>query len=135
MTLCKNIPYLERMNLKDPIYQIMRGETETERWDNLYARNAHLKCKQRIKWEEYRISIGRQELNWCQPYGDSIQSHCSFCKSEEEDEIHLYTKCGIINQYRSESRLWYHLLIGCKPPLLTTGPKIFGFEAEPGDTA
>ena len=34
-----------------------------ERWDILYARNAHLKCNQRIKWEEYRISRGRQELN------------------------------------------------------------------------
>ena len=38
------------------------------------ARNAHLKCNQHIKWEEYRISIDRQELNWLyakyQPYGN-----------------------------------------------------------------
>ena len=48
------------------------------RWDNLYARNAHLKCNQRIKWEENRISIGLQELNWLhakyQPHGDPILS-------------------------------------------------------------
>ena len=70
------------------------------RWDNLYARNAHLKCNQRIKWEENRISIGLQELNWLhakyQPHDDPIASFCSFCKTEEEDEI--YTKCDIINQ-------------------------------------
>ena len=63
-----------------------------ERWDILYARNAHLKCNQRIKWEEYRISRGRQELNWYQakyqPHGDPIQSLCE-----------------IMNQYWSESRL------------------------------
>ena len=80
-----------------------------ERWDNLYARNAHLKCNQRIKWEEYRISRGRQELNWYQakyqPHGNPIQSLCSFCKSGEEKEIHLYTKCEIMNQFCLESRL------------------------------
>ena len=88
-----------------------------------------------IKWEEYRISIGRQELNWLyakyQPHGNPMLSLCSFCKTEEEDEIHLYTRCYIVDQYWSESRLWYFTILGCKPPLRNSGPKIFGFEAEP----
>ena len=106
-----------------------------ERWDNLYARNAHLKCNQRIKWEEHRISMGRQELNWLyakyQPDGNPMLSLCSFCKTQKEDEIHLYTRCYIVDQYWSESRLWYFTILGCKPPLRNSGPKIFGFEAEP----
>ena len=28
-----------------------------------------------------------------------MQSLCTFCRLEEEDEMHLYTKCEIINQY------------------------------------
>ena len=63
-----------------------------ERWDNLYARNAHLKCNQRIKWEEYIISIGSQELNWYQakyqPHGDPIQSLYS-CSYPEKLPDHL----------------------------------------------
>ena len=106
-----------------------------DRWHNLYERNSHLKCNARIKWEEYRISIGRQELNWLyakyQPHGDPILSLCSFCRTEEEDEIHLYTRCYEVDQYWTESRLWYFTILGCKPPLRTSGPKIFGFEAEP----
>ena len=82
-----------------------------ERWDNHYARNAHLKCNQRIKWGKYRISIGRQELNWLyakyQPYGNPILYLCSFCKTEEEDEIHLFTKCDIINQYWSAWKIYF----------------------------
>ena len=100
-----------------------------------HERNSHLKCNARIKWEEYRISIGRQELNWLyakyQPHGNPILSLCSFCRTEEEDEIHLYTRCYMIDEYWTESRLWYFTILGCKPPLRTSGPKIFGFEAEP----
>ena len=180
------VPFLERMNLKEPIYEALSGVkmptvphigwsrysheiqksreirlavTKAQvltskrqkwedkwlekgirfmtpaRWDNLYERNSHLKCNARIKWEEYRISIGRQELNWLyakyQPHGNPILSLCSFCRTEEEDEIHLYTRCYMINEYWAESRLWYFTILGCKPPLRTSGPKIFGFEAEP----
>ena len=64
-------------------------------------------------------------------HGDPILSLCSFCRTEGEDEIHLYTRCYMIDQYWSESRLWYFTILGCKPPLRTAGPKLFGFEAEP----
>ena len=42
-----------------------------------------------------------------------------------------HTRCYEVGQYWSESRLWYSTILGCKPPLRTIGPKIFGFEAEP----
>merc|ERR1712102_13918 len=52
-------------------------------------------------------------------------------KSGIKREIHLYTRCYRIDEYWTESRLWYFTILGCKPPLRTSGPKIFGFEAEP----
>ena len=85
-----------------------------DRWDNLYERNSHLKCNARIKWEEYRISIGRQELNWLyakyQPHGDPILSLCSFCRTEEEDEIHLqggFFDCSAQKMTKYKEKLKY----------------------------
>ena len=48
-----------------------------------------------------------------------------------EEETSLAIRCYMINEYWAESRLWYFTILGCKPPLRTSGPKIFGFEAEP----
>merc|ERR1712020_413375 len=99
------MPFSSHLSSHLCLFEVRTCALVTARWDNLYERNSHLKCNARIKWEEYRISIGRQELNWLyakyQPHGDPILSLCSFCRTEEEDKIHLYTRCYIVDQYWS----------------------------------
>ena len=62
----------------------------SERFEKIYRNQQKLKCGLRVKWEEFRILWGRQELNrykanYNNPSGDGKTS-CSYCGLYTEDE-------------------------------------------------
>ena len=109
----------------------------SERFEKIYRNQQKLKCGLRVKWEEFRILWGRQELNrykanYNNPSGDGKTS-CSYCGLYTEDEKHLYIDCYAAEAFWEDAFEWYECAFGVSPPLLLNGPKLFGMENEPPD--
>ena len=104
------------------------------RWDQLYKNQSNLRCSLRVKYEEFRILWGRQELNryksrYANLGGDSSTA-CSYCHDEIETELHLYVECEISREFWLTARKWYSWNIGVSPPIVLSGPLLFGLEKE-----
>ena len=72
------------------------------RWDSVYRNMGRLRCNLRIKYEEWRIAWGRQELNRYKvhyPGCDLLSAKCSYCHTAMETEFHLYTECSILASF------------------------------------
>ena len=85
-----------------------------------------------MKFQEFRILWFRQELRkWKQYYALGENDECpmsSYCKSEIEDEWHLYTQCLIINQFWDLAAQWFRSEIDKDlPRILLNNTKVFGF--------
>ena len=101
------------------------GETEIQtmtdsRWDSVYRNMGRLRCNLRIKYEEWRIAWGRQELNRYKvhyPGCDLLSAKCSYCHTAMETEFHLYTECSILASFWEEARKWTFITWGICPPL------------------
>ena len=69
----------------------------SERFDNLYRNISKLRCNLRVKYEDFRILWGRQELNRYKSLYSSLPGGnsrmCSYCGQEVETELHLYVEC------------------------------------------
>ena len=106
------------------------------RWEHVYKNLSRLKCNLRIKYEEWRIAWGRQELNRDKIHypGCSTQStKCSYCTSSVETEVHLYTSCEALANFWGEARKWTFLNLGVCAPLNLKCNRIFGMEKEKPD--
>ena len=109
----------------------------SERFNKLYKNLRKLKCGLRVKWQEFRIIWGRQELNryklnYNNTSGDS-KTTCSYCGHYTEDEKHLYIDCHNTEGFWEDAYAWYECAFGVTPPLLLNGPRLFGMENEPPD--
>ena len=106
------------------------------RWESVYKNLSRLKCNLRIKYEEWRIAWGRQELNRDKIHypGCTTQSaKCSYCTSSVETETHLYTSCEVLAEFWEEARKWTFLNLGVCAPLNLKCNRIFGMEKEKPD--
>ena len=105
------------------------------RWDNLYRNQSRLKCNLRVKYEEFRILWGRQELNrYKDKYailksGNSVA--CSYCHLVTETEMHLYVDCDVTDEFWHSAKWWFSQVFRVAPSLLLKGPRLFGLEKEP----
>ena len=109
--------------------------TET-RWDGVYRNLAKMKCNLRIRYQEWRIAWGRQELNRDKVHYqgcDSRSAKCSYCNIEMETEYHLYTSCDITEVFWRKARDWTYLNWGVLPPLTLKCNRLFGMEKERPD--
>ena len=109
--------------------------TET-RWDGVYRNLAKMKCNLRIRYQEWRIAWGRQELNRDKVHYqgcDSRSAKCSYCNIEMETEYHLYTSCDITEVFWRNARDWTYLNWGVLPPLTLKCTRLFGMEKESPD--
>ena len=106
----------------------------SERFDKLYRKLGKLKCGLRVKWQEFRIIWGRQELNRYKAIynnpRDSITT-CSYCGQYTENEKHLYIDCHNTEGFWEDAHAWFSCAFGVDPPLLLNGPRLFGMENEP----
>ena len=108
---------------------------DAKRWDNIYRNLSRLKCNKRVKYEEWRIVWGRQELNrYKDKYvllksGNSVA--CSYCQVEIENEYHLYVECPLTDEFWHNARDWFSLVFKVAPSLILKGPRLFGLEKEP----
>ena len=104
------------------------------RWDQLYQNQSKLRCGLRVKYEEFRILWGRQELNHYKARYANLtggnSTACSYCRSEIETEFHLYVECDISSDFWQRARKWYFDNFGVAPPLVLSGPLLFGLEKE-----
>ena len=104
------------------------------RWDQLYQNQSKLRCGLRVKYEEFRILWGRQELNHYKARYANLtggnSTACSYCRSEIETEFHLYVECDISRDFWQRARKWYFDNFGVAPPLVLSGPLLFGLEKE-----
>ena len=105
-----------------------------KRWNMLYNNLSKLKCDLRVKYEEFRILWGRQELNkYKSRYAslkDGNSTACSYCNQYIETEIHLYVECSIVQFFWQNARKWFREIIGVTPILDLNGPLLFGLEKE-----
>ena len=106
-----------------------------KRWDSLYRNQAKLRCGLRVKYEEFRILWGRQELNHYKSRYASLQggnsTACSYCNQDIETEMHLYVDCPITQCFWVAARRWFNNYIGVAPTIVLKGPRLFGLEKEP----
>ena len=106
-----------------------------KRWDSLYRNQAKLRCGLRVKYEEFRILWGRQELNHYKSRYASLQggnsTACSYCNQDIETEMHLYVDCLITQYFWVAARRWFNNYIGVAPTIVLKGPRLFGLEKEP----
>ena len=101
-------------------------------WNRIYINFSKMKTNFRVKFQEWRIFWFRQELRkWKQYYalGENDKCPmCSYCKSEIEDEWHIYTQCSIINQFWDLAAQWFRSEIDKDlPRILLNNTKVFGF--------
>ena len=91
------------------------------RWDAVYRNQSRLRCNLRIKYEEWRIIWGRQELNRYKdkyaPLKGGNSTRCSYCRVEIEDELHLYVECGILGEFWLTAKTWFMNNFGVVPIL------------------
>merc|ERR1712018_1105011 len=85
------------------------GSTMTsERFEKNYRNQQKLKCGLRVKWEEFRILWGRQELNrykanYNNTSGDGKTS-CSYCGLYTEDE-NTFTLTAMLPKHSGRTHL------------------------------
>ena len=109
----------------------------SERFNKLYRNISKLKCNLRVKYEDFRILWGRQELNHYKdlytslPGGNSTM--CSYCAQETETELHLYVECHLTGEFMTQAQRWFGRTFGETPSLTLKGPRLFGLENEPPD--
>ena len=106
------------------------------RWNSVYKSLSLLKCNLRIKYEEWRIAWGRQELNRDKrhyPGCTSQSTKCSYCNSSVETEHHLYTSCHRLEKFWREARNLTFLAWGIVVPLNLKCNRLFGMEKERPD--
>ena len=107
---------------------------DAKRWNMLYNNLSKLRCDLRVKYEEFRILWGRQELNkYKSRYAslkDGNSTACSYCNQYIETEIHLYVECSIVQFFWQNARKWFREIIGVTPILDLNGPLLFGLEKE-----
>ena len=112
----------------------LKGYSVT-RWDAVYRNQGRLRCNLRIKYEEWRIIWGRQELNRYKdkyaPLKGGNSTRCSYCREEVEDEIHLYIECGTLEEFWRTAKTWFTNSFGVVPILTLKGYRLFGMEKEP----
>ena len=105
------------------------------RWNSIYRNQGKLRCNLRVKYEEWRIIWGRQELNRYKdkyaPLKDGNSTACSYCRTRVEDETHLYIDCRILDEFWQSARAWFSKNIRVAPPLALSGYRLFGMEKEP----
>merc|ERR1711963_1106150 len=109
--------------------------TET-RWNGVYRNLTKTECNLRIRYEEWRIAWGRQELNRDKVHYqgcDSQSAKCSYCHLEMETEYHLYTSCSMLELFWRKARDWTYLNWGVLPPLSIKCSRLFGMEKERPD--
>ena len=108
-----------------------------DRFDRIYRNFSKLRCALRVKYEEMRVIWKRQELNrYKSRYADRGEGNsdlCSYCKTEREDEIHIYTGCPNTGNFWNDARDWFRGTFGENPSLVLKGPRLFGLENEPPD--
>ena len=99
----------------------------------MYRNQGKLRCKLRIKYEEWRIIWGRQELNRYKdkyaPLKGGNSTRCSYCRDAVED--HLYIECGILEDFWHTAKTWFTNNFGVVPILTLRGYRLFGMEKEP----
>jgi hypothetical protein len=106
------------------------------RWNSVYKNLSLLKCNLRIKYEEWRIAWGRQELNRDKRHypGCTTQStKCSYCNISVETEHHIYTACPRLEQFWIDARNMVYLEWGILVPLNLKCNRLFGMEKERPD--
>ena len=105
------------------------------RWDCLYRNQSKLRCNLRVKYEEFRILWGRQELNrYKSKYaalkgGNSVA--CSYCQGDIETEQHLYNDCAVADEFWQLAKAWFTANFRVAPTLALRGYRLFGMEKEP----
>ena len=107
-----------------------------KRWDRVYKNISSMRCNLRIKYEEWRIAWGRQELNRDRAHYMGFASRntsCSYCNGSVETEIHLYTQCSRIEYFWAETRKWTFLNWGVLPQIKLHCTRLFGMESERPD--
>ena len=107
-----------------------------QRWNSVYKNLSLLKCNLRIKYEEWRIAWGRQELNRDKRHypGCTTQStKCSYCNISVETEHHIYTACPRLEQFWIDARNMVYLEWGILVPLNLKCNRLFGMEKERPD--
>ena len=104
------------------------------RWDSLWKNHSRLRCNLRVKFEEWRVLWGRQELNHYKdkyaplPGGNSVA--CSYCHNEIETEKHLYVECEVTGEFWQSAKYWFSQVFRVNPTLALKGPRLFGLEKE-----
>ena len=105
------------------------------RWDAVYRNQSRLRCNLRIKYEEWRIIWGRQELNRYKdkyaPLKGGNSTLCTYCRLEREDELHLYVECDILRDFWLQAKNWFMNNFGVVPILTLRAYRLFGMEKEP----
>ena len=105
------------------------------RWDSVYRNQSRLRCNLRIKYEEWRIIWGRQELNRYKdkyaPLKGGNSTLCTYCRLEREDELHLYVECDILRDFWLQAKNWFMNNFGVVPILTLRAYRLFGMEKEP----
>ena len=107
-----------------------------KRWDSVYRSLGRLRSNLRIKYEEWRIAWGRQELNRDKvsyPGGDLQSTKCSYCNTAKETEFHLYTECTRLELFWREARNWAFMTWGVTASLNQKCARLFGMEKEKPD--
>ena len=107
------------------------------RWNSVYRNQGTLRCNLRVKYEEWRIIWGRQELNRYKdkyaPLKDGNSTACSYCRDGVEDEIHLYNDCRVLDEFWHSAQIWFSNNFGVVPTLALRGYRLFGMEKEPSN--
>ena len=104
-----------------------------KRWDRVYKNIHSMRCNLRIKYEEWRIAWGRQELNRDKAHYMGFGSNntcCSYCNGSVETELHLYTQCNRTEEFWVQTRKWTFMNWGVLPQIKLQCTRLFGMESE-----
>ena len=105
------------------------------RWDCLYKNQKKLRCNLRVKYEEFRILWGRQELNRYKAKYSALKGGnsvaCSYCQGDIETEQHLYNDCLATDEFWQHAKAWFTSNFRVAPTLALRGYRLFGMEKEP----
>ena len=107
------------------------------RWDKVYKNLSLMRCNLRIRYQEWRIAWGRQELNRDRSHYSAFTNQvttCSYCNSGTETEFHLYVSCRRLELFWMEARIWTYRNLGVKAPINLKCHRLFGMESEKPDT-
>ena len=102
-------------------------------WYTILTCLGFLRCNLRIKYEEWRIAWGRQELNRDKAHYMGFGSNntcCSYCNGSVETELHLYTQCNRTEEFWVQTRKWTFMNWGVLPQIKLQCTRLFGMESE-----